>query len=127
VKAPLFIVALMAAVVVAEARQTTRRPDVRFLPTPDNVVDAMLELARVGPADVAYPPPSRMRAATTRGESTFCVVGDRRGASNFSPFGSLSLRHARTRNAVLLRILEAPPGFEPGMEVLQISRGSLSY
>jgi cyclopropane fatty-acyl-phospholipid synthase-like methyltransferase len=31
-----------------------RRPDVRFLPTPDNVVDAMLELAQVTPADIVY-------------------------------------------------------------------------
>jgi hypothetical protein len=27
---------------------------------------------------------------------------------------------ARTNDAIFLRILEAPPGFEPGMEVLQI-------
>ena len=31
-----------------------RRPDVRFLSTPDNVVEAMLELAEVTPADVVY-------------------------------------------------------------------------
>lgn len=31
-----------------------RRPDVRFLPTPQNVVDAMLDLAKVGPRDVVY-------------------------------------------------------------------------
>ena len=36
--------------------QTTpqRRPDVRFLPTPENVVEAMLQLAQVGPSDVVY-------------------------------------------------------------------------
>jgi hypothetical protein len=28
---------------------------------------------------------------------------------------------ARTNDAIFLRILEAPPGFEPGMEVLQTS------
>jgi cyclopropane fatty-acyl-phospholipid synthase-like methyltransferase len=31
-----------------------RRPDVRFLATPQNVVDAMLELAQVTSADVVY-------------------------------------------------------------------------
>ena len=31
-----------------------RAPDVHFLPTPNDVVDAMLKLARVGPADVLY-------------------------------------------------------------------------
>jgi SAM-dependent methyltransferase len=34
--------------------QPQRRPDVRFLPTPQNVVDAMLELARVSASDVVY-------------------------------------------------------------------------
>lgn len=33
---------------------STRRPDVRFLPTPQNVVEAMLKLAEVGPGDVVY-------------------------------------------------------------------------
>jgi hypothetical protein len=32
-------------------------------------------------------------------------------------------REAQTERANFLRILEAPPGFEPGMEVLQISQG----
>jgi precorrin-6B methylase 2 len=31
-----------------------RRPDVRFLPTPQNVVDAMLEFVSVGPDDIVY-------------------------------------------------------------------------
>ncbi len=31
-----------------------RRPDVRYLPTPQNVVDAMLEFVQVGPGDVVY-------------------------------------------------------------------------
>lgn len=31
-----------------------RRPDVRFLATPQNVVEAMLQLAEVTPADVVY-------------------------------------------------------------------------
>jgi cyclopropane fatty-acyl-phospholipid synthase-like methyltransferase len=34
--------------------QPQRRPDVRYLPTPQNVVDAMLELAHVTSADVVY-------------------------------------------------------------------------
>jgi precorrin-6B methylase 2 len=39
----------------AEAFQTaSRRPDVRFLPTPENVVQAMLTLADVTPADVVF-------------------------------------------------------------------------
>jgi SAM-dependent methyltransferase len=42
------------SVVAVEAYQTTHRPDVRFLPTPDNVVDAMLELAHVNAADVVF-------------------------------------------------------------------------
>lgn len=34
--------------------QAPRTPDVVFVPTPDEVVDAMLEMAAVGPKDVVY-------------------------------------------------------------------------
>ena len=53
-KAPAVVILVLWAIVAAEARQATRRPDVRFLPTPDSVVAAMLQLARVGPSDVVY-------------------------------------------------------------------------
>ena len=36
------------------AREQTKRPDVRFLATPQNVVEAMLELAHVTANDVVY-------------------------------------------------------------------------
>jgi tRNA G37 N-methylase Trm5 len=48
---------LLAACLVAptSARQTRLRPpDVRYVPTPQNVVEAMLEMAQVTPADVVY-------------------------------------------------------------------------
>jgi cyclopropane fatty-acyl-phospholipid synthase-like methyltransferase len=45
------LVLVNAAVAPASAQ---RRPDVRFLPTPQNVVEAMLDLAAVTPADVVY-------------------------------------------------------------------------
>src|SRR5580765_3316601 len=42
-------------VLTAKALQSSpQRPDVRFLPTPQNVVDAMLTLAHVTPADVVF-------------------------------------------------------------------------
>ena len=46
----------LALVAPAGARQITRLrpPDVRFVPTPQSVVDAMLELAHVTAADVVY-------------------------------------------------------------------------
>lgn len=34
--------------------QTLRRPDVIFVPTPQEVVNAMLKVAKVGPGDVVY-------------------------------------------------------------------------
>lgn len=34
--------------------QSTREPDVIYVPTPQEVVDAMLEVAKVGPDDVLY-------------------------------------------------------------------------
>jgi cyclopropane fatty-acyl-phospholipid synthase-like methyltransferase len=49
----LLLVAAFSMLALA-ATQTTHRPDVRFLPTPDNVVDAMLELAHVTAADVVF-------------------------------------------------------------------------
>ena len=51
--------ALMAASVAPSAAQTTtqaplRTPDVIFVPTPQEVVDAMLEVAKVTKTDVVY-------------------------------------------------------------------------
>jgi ubiquinone/menaquinone biosynthesis C-methylase UbiE len=55
------LVALAAAPAVAgqaapaaQAPAPTRTPDVIFVPTPQEVVDAMLKLAKVGPNDVIY-------------------------------------------------------------------------
>lgn len=54
------IVAIVVVCAVASshhdvrAQAPQRRPDVRYLPTPQNVVDAMLELAHVTAADVVY-------------------------------------------------------------------------
>jgi SAM-dependent methyltransferase len=49
---------LGAALLPARARAQTdapaRVPDVVYVPTPDEVVNAMLEVARVGPTDVLY-------------------------------------------------------------------------
>jgi hypothetical protein len=36
------------------AAESTRQPDVIYVPTPQSVVDAMLEVAKVGPNDVLY-------------------------------------------------------------------------
>ena len=55
------LVALAAAPAVAgqaapaaQAPAPTRTPDVIFVPTPQEVVDAMLKMAKVGPNDVIY-------------------------------------------------------------------------
>jgi precorrin-6B methylase 2 len=52
--ATLLAAGLVTGPVAAALPQAPRRPDVRFLATPQNVVDAMLELARVTAADVVY-------------------------------------------------------------------------
>jgi tRNA G37 N-methylase Trm5 len=36
------------------AVQRSRQPDVRYVPTPQNIVEAMLDMARVTPNDVVY-------------------------------------------------------------------------
>ena len=53
-----YVLALaVSATVPAGAQQAaapTRTPDVIFVPTPQEVVDAMLKVAKVGPSDVIY-------------------------------------------------------------------------
>jgi len=43
-----------AAAQVPAQEATTRRPDVIYVPTPQEVVDAMLDVAKVGPNDLVY-------------------------------------------------------------------------
>lgn len=42
------------ATVSASQAQPARTPDIHFTPTRHNIADAMLQLAKVGPADVVY-------------------------------------------------------------------------
>ena len=48
------MVALAAPALAQTAPAQLRSPDVIFVPTPQEVVDAMLKLAKVGPNDVVY-------------------------------------------------------------------------
>jgi predicted RNA methylase len=50
----LSIVIAAAAIAPASAQQALRSPDVIFVPTPQEVVDAMLKLAKVTKNDVVY-------------------------------------------------------------------------
>ena len=52
----LFLAVILASAVPSSAQQPAqlRSPDVIFVPTPQEVVDAMLKLAKVGPNDVVY-------------------------------------------------------------------------
>ncbi len=52
----LFFAVMLATVASSSAQQPAqlRSPDVIFVPTPQEVVDAMLKLAKVGPNDVVY-------------------------------------------------------------------------
>jgi cyclopropane fatty-acyl-phospholipid synthase-like methyltransferase len=45
---------LAAVPAVAQPFKGTKRPDVRYVPSPDSVVEAMLQLARVTASDVVY-------------------------------------------------------------------------
>jgi len=54
------LLAMVAALLAVSAsappagRQLRKLPDAPYVPTPQQIVEAMLELARVGPADVVY-------------------------------------------------------------------------
>ncbi len=48
------VIAAVAAPSAAQQPAQLRSPDVIFVPTPQEVVDAMLKLAKVGPNDVVY-------------------------------------------------------------------------
>jgi SAM-dependent methyltransferase len=51
----LFLLVALAFPIAAQQTQApTREPDVIFVPTPQEVVEAMLKLAKVGPKDVVY-------------------------------------------------------------------------
>jgi SAM-dependent methyltransferase len=49
-----FVLAVLVPAPGARQIKRLRAPDVKFVPTPQSVVDAMLELAHVTPADVVY-------------------------------------------------------------------------
>src|SRR3954471_14747894 len=48
------VLMLAAAPAAAQPFKGTKQPDVRYVPSPDSVVDAMMELAHVTAADVVY-------------------------------------------------------------------------
>src|SRR3954471_18359499 len=50
----LAVMLLVAAPAGAQSFKGVRQPDVRYVPSPDSVVDAMLQLARVTPNDVVF-------------------------------------------------------------------------
>ena len=50
----LAVILMSALPALAQAPAQLRTPDVIFVPTPQEVVDAMLKLAKVGPNDVVY-------------------------------------------------------------------------
>lgn len=49
-----FLLAVLSIATLAASQQPKRTPDIHFVPTPDEVVDAMLRLAEVGPDDIVY-------------------------------------------------------------------------
>lgn len=76
------ILCLLAMVLLAGGMQpgtaqAPRRPDVRFLATPQNVVDAMLELAQVTASDVVYDLGSWRRPDSDHRRTTVRRAGSR--------------------------------------------------
>src|SRR5256885_7616417 len=50
----LIVLALAAGPAAAQPFKGTKQPDVRYVPSPDSVVDAMLELAHVTAGDIVF-------------------------------------------------------------------------
>ena len=70
------LLVLLAAPAGAQPFKGTKQPDVRYVPSPDSVVDAMLELAQVTAADVVFDLGSgdgRIPIAAAKGYGAFGV------------------------------------------------------
>jgi SAM-dependent methyltransferase len=48
------LLVVLSVATLAASQQPKRTPDIHFVPTPEEVVDAMLRLAEVGPGDLVY-------------------------------------------------------------------------
>jgi SAM-dependent methyltransferase len=48
------LLAVLSVATLAASQQPKRTPDIHFVPTPEEVVEAMLRLAEVGPNDIVY-------------------------------------------------------------------------
>jgi SAM-dependent methyltransferase len=48
------VLAVLSVATLAASQQPKRTPDIHFVPTPEEVVEAMLRLAEVGPNDIVY-------------------------------------------------------------------------
>ena len=48
------LLTVLSVATLAASQQPKRTPDIHFVPTPEEVVDAMLRLAEVGPEDIVY-------------------------------------------------------------------------
>ena len=83
--------ALMVVSVVPSAQRMQRSPDIHFVPTPNNVVDAMLDIAAVGPGDIVYDLGS--------GDGRIVIAAARRGARGVGVELDPRLVAESTRNA----------------------------
>ncbi len=75
----------------AAAQRMQRTPDIHYVPTPTKVVDAMLQIAEVGPADVVYDLGS--------GDGRIVIAAAKRGARGVGVELDPALVAEATRNA----------------------------
>ena len=92
VRTAVFLALLLVAPPASAQFKATKQPDVRYVPSPDSVVDAMLELAHVTAADVVYDLGSgdgRIPIAAANALSDVYAMGGR-------PISALSIAGPRT-------------------------------
>jgi SAM-dependent methyltransferase len=88
----LALVAMLIAMhPAAEAQRIQRTPDIHYVPTPTDVVKAMLDVARVGPSDLVYDLGS--------GDGRIVIAAARRGARGVGIELDPSLVEEANRNA----------------------------
>jgi 16S rRNA A1518/A1519 N6-dimethyltransferase RsmA/KsgA/DIM1 with predicted DNA glycosylase/AP lyase activity len=107
----------MVVTAVPSAQRMQRSPDIHFVPTPNNVVDAMLDIAAVGPGDVVYDLGS--------GDGRIVIAAARRGARGVGVELDPRLVAESTRNATKAGVADSTQFIEGDIFKTDLSKATV--